>query len=129
MTAAAAGQPRVVAEAGLLDHAWSESPGVDAAVTALVLVASRPSASAPSSGGPIRRRRATCALVAKWRESAGCGETPSPRWLQYSGLGLTVGCSRALEPFRRSGARESCDDCWIVVRQESDHAGRIFEGA
>jgi hypothetical protein len=54
----------------LLDHAWSGSSGVDAVVTALVLAASRPSVSAPSSGGPIRRRRATCALVATSRSLA-----------------------------------------------------------
>jgi len=48
-------------------NAWSGSSGVDAVVTALVLAASRPSVSALSSGGPIRRRRATSAPVANTR--------------------------------------------------------------
>ena len=51
-------------------YAWRGSPSVDAVVTALALTASRRSVSARSSGGPIRRRRAACALVATSRAPA-----------------------------------------------------------
>jgi hypothetical protein len=52
----------------LLLHAWSGSCGDDTVVTTSVLATFRSSASAPSGGGPIRRRHATAA----------CGESEVP---------------------------------------------------
>jgi hypothetical protein len=117
------GRSRCLCRAWLL-HAWSGSAGVGAIVTALVLAASRPSVSAPISGGPIRRRCATCGLVARRRGRNRCSISPASVTAWLSAAGRLTDCW-----FGSLGSRAGRPSTALRLRRTATRCRRCHPGA